>query len=214
MEEVTFEDCGAYALLRMNRAAKRNAVNRAMRTAFRERLEQARNRFRVVVIAGSGASFCAGIDLVEEDADRKGAFDTARQEWIDVLLAIREHPAIVLAAVNGGAFGGGISLVNVADLALASDEAQFAMPELGFAAYPGMSGPSTQLTLTRKRAAWLVLTTSRIDGVTAAAWGLVNGSVPAARLDAEVDALARQVAQFDAVTLTESKRALDAVPAT
>jgi enoyl-CoA hydratase/carnithine racemase len=196
----------------MNRPQQRNALNRALRQALAACFESARGRHRVLVLTGSATAFSAGIDIVEETADRNAGADTAREEWIEVLLAIRRHPAIVIAAVNGYALGGGVSLINVADLAIAADEAQIGMPELGFAAYPGMAGPSTQMMLNRKRAAWMVLTTARIDGRTAEAWGLVNRSVPLAELDAEAARLASTVAQFDDVALTAAKRALDTVP--
>jgi len=213
MDTVTLDERHGFARIVINRPAQRNAVNRAARQGLMRRLDEIRDRFSVAVITGEGESFCAGIDLKEEHADRERGVDTARQEWIDTLLAIRAHPAIVIAAVNGYALGGGMSLINVSDLAIAAHEAQLGMPELGFAAYPGMAGPSTQLVLSRKRAAWMVLTARRIDGRTAEAWGLVNASVPRASLDAEVEALASHVAQFDPVALHASKRALDVIPA-
>src|SRR5690348_8435935 len=87
------------------------------------------------------------------------------------------------------------------------------MPEIGFGAYPQFSGPGAQMQLTAKRAAWLVLTAQRIDGRTAESWGMVNRSVPLAELMDEAERLARRVGAFDAVVLSESKRALDTVPA-
>ena len=104
------------------------------------------------------------------------------------------------------------TLINVSDLAIAADEAEIGMPEMGFSTYPGMAGPATQIMLSPKRAAWMVLTARRIDGQTAERWGMVNLSVPLADLEAEADALARHVAQFDATALAESKRALEAIP--
>lgn len=211
-ELAVLEDCGAYGRIRMNRPEQRNALNRGLRRALAACFESARGKHRVLVLTGCATAFCAGIDIVEETADRDAGSDTAREEWIEVLLGIRRHPAIVIAAVNGYALGGGVSLINAADLAIAAHEAQIGMPEIGFAAYPGMSGPSTQMSLNRKRAAWLVLTTSRIDGPTAEAWGLVNRSVPLADLEAEAARLATDVAQFDDVALAAAKRALDTVP--
>jgi enoyl-CoA hydratase/carnithine racemase len=85
---------------------------------------------------------------------------------------------------------------------------------MGFATYPGMAGPAIQLSgVTRKRAAWLVLTTNRIDGRTACDWGMVNECVEPEALLPRAHALAQQVAQFDAAALAESKRALDRIPA-
>ena len=107
-----------------------------------------------------------------------------------MLLAIREHPAIFVAAVNGFALGGGATLISMCDLAIAAEEAEIGMPEIGFGAYPQFSGPAAQIQLTPKRAAWLVLTAERIDGRTAEAWGMVNRSVALDRLMAEAELLA------------------------
>jgi enoyl-CoA hydratase/carnithine racemase len=167
----------------------------------------------VIVLTGTGASFCSGVDLKEAAAENgTPAAEASAQEWIGVLLSIRRHPAIFIAAVNGFALGGGSTLINVCDLAIAADEAQIGMPEIGFGTYPGMAGPAMQIALPRKRAAWMVLTGRRIDGRTAESWALVNASVPLAELEHEADALARHVAQFDAATLRESKAALDVIP--
>jgi enoyl-CoA hydratase/carnithine racemase len=210
---VVVEDRGTHAVLRINRPEKRNAMSHAARLALAAAFEQARGK-KVIVLTGTGESFCSGIDLKEAAAERaaEGRSENSGREWIDVLLAIRRHPAIVIAAVNGYALGGGTSLINVADLAIAADEAQIGMPELGFATYPGMAGPSTQIMLPRKRAAWMVLTARRIDGPTAERWGMVNLSVPRERLLDEAEALAAHISQFDAIALSESKAALEAIP--
>ena len=64
-------------------------------------------------------------------------------------------PAIFDAAVNGFALGGGATLISMCDLAIAADQAEIGMPEIGFGAYPQCSGPAAQIQLTAKRAAWL-----------------------------------------------------------
>ena len=210
---VQLEDHGPYAVIRINRPEKRNAMNTAARQALMARVEQIHSTHKVAVITGTGAAFCSGIDLKEAAAaETPRARELGAREWIEALLAIRRSPVIFIAAVNGFALGGGTSLINVADLAIAADEAEIGMPEMGFSTYPGMAGPATQLMLPPKRAAWMVLTTRRLDGPTAERWGLVNLSVPRARLEAEADTLARHVAQFDPVALAESKRALEAIP--
>jgi enoyl-CoA hydratase/carnithine racemase len=204
---------GDYAIITINREDKRNAMNRVCRDGLKQAFANVAGRCKVVILTGTGRSFCAGIDLTERVSDEAEGRDSAIEEWIDVNVAIREHPAIFIAAVNGLALGGGATLVNVCDLAIASDAAQIGMPELGFATYPGLAAPSTQLTITRKRAAWMIFTTDRIGGTQAAEWGLVNMCVPAERLMEEAVALAERVAQFDAVALTGSKIAIDRIPA-
>ena len=135
---VQLEDRGAYALIRINRPDKRNAMSSAARRALMARLEEINGTRKVAVITGTGTSFCSGIDLKEAAAaPTPRAREAGSREWIEALLAIRRHPAIFIAAVNGFALGGGASLINVSDLAIAADEAEIGMPEMGFSTYPG-----------------------------------------------------------------------------
>ena len=204
------------ALITLNRPAKRNAMNRAARAALIDALDDCRGHAKVIVLTGSGPAFCSGVDLKEVAAAAELSADTAaerRTAWRAVQEEIKKHPAVVIAAVNGTALGGGVTLLNAADLALAAEDAQLGMPEVGFGAYPGLAGPSTQLRTSMKRAAWLVLTAERIDGRTAEAWGLVNRAVPGDRLLDEALALAERLAGFDAVALEWCKKALWEVPA-
>lgn len=210
--EVTRHD--GWALVRIAREEKRNAVDRATRDALTAAFAELRGVARAIVLTGTGGSFCAGMDLKEREADRSQGFDTAGDEWVAVNLAIRDHPAVFIAAVNGLALGGGATLINVCDLAIASTRASIGCPEMGFATYPGMAGPAIQLSgVTRKQAAWLVLTTNRIDGATAECWGMVNECVEPDRLLPRAEEVAAGVARFDAVALAESKKALDRIPA-
>lgn len=209
---VTYTPDDGFAWIRINREAKRNAMDQAARDALREALLRARGETAVVILTGTGRAFCAGIDLKEVRAQSEHGSDQALVDWRALNLEIREHPAVFIAAVNGIALGGGTTLAGVCDLALAADEAEFGLPEVGFGMYPNPAGPAAQLNLTRKRAAWLVLTAERIDGPTAAAWGLVNESVAGAELETRAAAIARRLGTFDPVTLREAKRALDTIP--
>jgi enoyl-CoA hydratase/carnithine racemase len=203
-----------WAELRVDREAKRNAMDRASRDGLMRAFDALRGEARAIVLTGTGASFCAGMDLKEREEEEKAGILTAGDEWIAVNMAIRAHPAIFIAAVNGLALGGGATLINVCDLAIASTQASIGCPEMGFATYPGMAGPAIQLSgVTRKQAAWLVLTTNRIDGATAMRWGMVNECVEPELLLPRARDIAQQVARFDAVALTESKKALDRIPA-
>ncbi len=188
---VIIEEGEGYATLRINRPAKRNAMNKAARTAMLAALESVRGRFSAVIITGTESSFCSGMDLKEASADREAGIESdPATSWQAVNLAIRAHPAIFIAAVNGIALGGGVTLINMCDLAVASEDAQLGMPEMGFATYPGLAGPSTQYSLGRKRTAWMMFTTNRIDGATAERWGL----------------------GFEPAALSISKSALDRIP--
>jgi len=203
-----------WAEIRIAREEKRNAMDRASRRGLLDAFEALRGEARAIVLTGTGASFCAGMDLKERERDREAGIEGAGEEWIAVNLAIRAHPAIFVAAVNGVALGGGATLISVCDLAVASTRASIGCPEMGFSTYPGMAGPAIQLSaLTRKRAAWLVLTTNRVDGATAERWGMVNECVEPEALLPRAREIATGLARFDPVALAESKKALDRIPA-
>ncbi|MET7654531.1 MULTISPECIES: enoyl-CoA hydratase/isomerase family protein [unclassified Streptomyces] len=203
---------GGVSRITFNRPAKRNAMNRAARVGIVRALDACRGRSKVIILTGNGPAFCAGVDLKEGDISSGDAELDRRSAWAAVQEEIRNHPAVVIAAVNGTALGGGSTLINVADLAIAADEAQIGMPEIGFGLYPTLAGPAAQLRLAPKRAAWLVLTADRINGPTAAEWGLVNLSVPLEELDTAATDLAERVASFDATALEWSKKALWKIP--
>lgn len=196
-----------------NRPGQRNAMNRAARAGIVAALDECRGKAKVIILAGNGPAFCAGMDLKEGLSVSTGdPLMDRRSEWPAVQEEIRNHPAIVIAAVHGYALGGGSTLINVADLAIAAEDAQIGMPEIGFGLYPTQAGPAAQLRLPKKRAAWMILTAERIDGRTAAEWGLVNRAVAAAQLDDEVAAIADRIARFDPVALEWSKKALWQIP--
>jgi enoyl-CoA hydratase/carnithine racemase len=208
---------GDISRITLNRPEKRNAMSRAARAALLDALDGCRTqRAKVVILTGAGPAFCAGVDLKEAAAEGSGSpTDDASDRhsaWRAVQEEIRRHPAVIIAAVNGYALGGGLTLINSSDLAVAAEDAPIGMPEVSFGLYPGLAGPSTQLRVSAKRAAWMVLSAERIDGRTAEAWGLVNRAVPAENLAAEALAMARTVAQYDAVTLEWSKKALWEIP--
>src|SRR5690606_8952016 len=195
----------------LNRPEKRNAMNSAAQAQLQEVLKQCLGRYAAAVITGSGTAFCSGIDLKERRerlraGDAPPEYSRQGHSWIETIEAVRKHPTVFVAAVNGFALGGGVSLINACDLAIAAEDAEIGMPEITFASYPTVAGPSTQLRILRKHASWMILTGKRIDGVTAAKWGLVNQAVPADQLMQTACALAEHIGKFNPVTIDWSKK--------
>jgi enoyl-CoA hydratase/carnithine racemase len=210
---IVVEEREHHAVLRINRPDKRNAMSKAVRAEMLDALKKLEGRFGAVVITGTDISFCAGMDLKEASADREAGIEAdPATSWQAVNEALRAHPSIFIAAVNGIALGGGVTLVNICDLAIASERASLGMPEMGFATYPGLAGPSTQYSVSRKHVAWMMFTTERIDAETALRFGLVNKVVAHDQLLAEAEAIAAKIGQFDKTALAVSKRAMDEIP--
>jgi enoyl-CoA hydratase/carnithine racemase len=197
------------AIVTLNRPEKRNAMSRPAQRRLVQVLEQCQQaRVRAIVLTGAGdVSFCAGVDRKDQTpTDRPTA--TQLNSWQGVQRLIAEHPAVFIAAVNGYALGGGLTLVHNCDLAIAAEGARFGCPEITFGIYPALAGPSTVQRLLPKHAAQLVLTGEQIDATTALQWGLVNEVVPAGRLLSRAEQLARLVASHDPVALDVSRQAL------
>lgn len=217
-ELVLLEDFGSYACITLNRPEKRNAMSTAAQQQLQDVLKKCLGRYAAAVITGSGSAFCSGIDLKErreklQAGEAPKEYSRQGHSWIETIEMVRRHPTVFIAAVNGHALGGGVSLINACDLAIAAEDVEIGMPEITFASYPTVAGPTTQLRILRKHAAWMILTGKRIDGRTAARWGLVNAAVPADKLLDEAKALAAHIAKFNPVTLDWSKKALDDIPA-
>jgi enoyl-CoA hydratase/carnithine racemase len=200
------------ACITMNRPEKRNALDPEARQQLLDALDATKGTARVVVLTGAGGTFCSGMDLSQVTGGGIADEEQLNRSWVKVQEEIRHHPAIFIASVRGYALGGGFTLINACDLAVVSRDAQIGMPEVGFGFYPGLAGPAAQLRLSAKRAAWMVLTAKRIDGQTAVDWGAANVAVADEDVDAETQALARHLAQFDPVVLEWSKKALWHIP--
>lgn len=210
---IQVEHHAGWARIRIARPEKRNALDRATRLALSAAVADLGPGTRAVVLTGTDTSFCAGLDLKERAAEiAAGKPDTAGEEAIALNGTMRAHGAVFIAGVNGLALGGGMTLVNTCDLAIAAEDAAFGTPEIGFGSYASMAGPTARLLLNRKRAGWLLLTGERISAATALEWGLVNEVVAETDLAARCAELAARIAAFDSVALTAIKTSLDAVP--
>jgi enoyl-CoA hydratase/carnithine racemase len=208
---VTTERDNACAVVTLNRPEKLNAMNAALLEQLLVALDTLRGEARVVILTGAGnRAFSVGNDLTEAAAAPARHFaGRYGGPLYRVLEEIRGHSAVVVAAVNGYALGGGVGLVASCDLAIASRRAQFGIPQVGFGAFPGAGAPTVRSVLP-KHAAYAVLTASRFDALTARRWGLVNEIVEPGRLQARALQLASLLVARDSGVLADAKRALRA----
>lgn len=199
------------ALLTINRPEKRNALSRVLLREFESTLERLHNsKVKVVIVTGAGdLSFCAGLDLKDNSPQGRRTSSEALP-WIRVTRLIKEHPCVFIAAVNGYALGGGLTLVNNCDLAIASETASFGAPEITWGQYSALGGPSTVRRIAPKHASELVLLGKRFDAATAYRWGLVNEVVPADTLLERARELAAEIAQWNATALDVARGAIRA----
>ena len=145
---------------------------------------------RVVVLTGAGASFCAGGDLTwmraQFAADRAGRMAEARR-LAAMLRALDALPKPLIGRVNGAAYGGGVGLVAVCDVALAVESAGFGLTEVRLGLIPATISPYVVARIGAARARDVFTSGRRFDAAEARAMGLVGRVVPEDGLDAAVE---------------------------
>jgi enoyl-CoA hydratase/carnithine racemase len=149
---------------------------------------------RAVVIGGRGPAFCAGHDLREMRAAPSLEYYRALFEQCSrMMLAIQRMPQPVIARVHGIATAAGCQLVAACDLAVAADDARFAVSGVNLGLFCATPSVALSRNLSRKAAMRMLLTGDFIDARTAVEQGLVNEAVPVATLDAAIEALLARI---------------------
>jgi enoyl-CoA hydratase/carnithine racemase len=194
--------------LTMNRAASFNALSEEMLAALQEALDRiARDQSaRVVVLAAAGKAFCAGHNLKEMVARPDQAYyQQLFAQCSRMMLAIVKLPVPVIARVQGIATAAGCQLVAQCDLAVAVDDARFAVSGINYGLF--CSTPSVPLlrNVAPKHAMEMLLTGDFISAPEAQARGLVNRAVPADQLDAQVERLVAAILAKPRVALAMGK---------
>ena len=171
--------------------AKLNALDRAAIEALGAAVRglSADPGLRAVVITGEGPkAFSGGVNVNELGATTPRTAREAITRLHRAITAVRECPAPVIARVNGYCIGGALELAAACDLRIAADHARFGMPEVRLGIPSVIEAALLARLMGAGRARWLLLTGELIDAAEALRWGLVERVVPAAQLDAEVDA--------------------------
>jgi 2-ketocyclohexanecarboxyl-CoA hydrolase len=196
MSDILVDDRGDVVWLKLNRPERRNAYDAAMAEELIAGVRAAEPA-GVIVITGSGGSFCAGGFLARlaeaDEGDLRHMFDAS----LRLLDAIRRSPRPVIAAVNGAAAGGGNELVVACDLAIAADSSTFGQtgPRVGSA--PVLGGTNLiAVQAGEKRAKEIAMLCRRYPAREALAMGLVNAVVPDDELEAEVERWADELLQM------------------
>lgn len=214
-ETVAFDVESGIAWVRFNRPEKRNCMSPALNRRMMEVLDELefRDDVGVLVLSGEGSAWSAGMDLKEyfreTEAQGFGAVRRAQADAYGWWRRLRWYQKPTIAMVNGWCFGGGYGPLFACDLAFAADEAQFALSEINWGILPG--GGATKVVvelLSMRDAMYHALTGELIDGKKAAAWKLVNESLPAADLKARVSAVAKMLLNKNPVALKATKDAI------
>lgn len=200
---------GQLGIITLNRPDRRNALSLEMMRELIGCLDEfgGDTTTRVVILAAAGQAFSSGHDLSEMVGrsvnDYRHIFDVCTE----LMTKIQSIPQPVIAQVQGIATAAGCQLVASCDLAIASDQAQFATPGVKIGLFCTTPMVALSRAVGRKRAMEMLLTGKRVDAATAAGWGLVNRVVPAELLESETRRLACQIAEASNFTVALGKQA-------
>jgi len=211
---IKLDICEGIATLTLDRPAKKNALDLAIRAEIADALAgvRATESARVLILTGAGSDFCSGGDIrgmaeMEITAEAGRQRMRAIHTWLRDLI---EFDRPVIAAVDGVAFGAGFSLSLAADFILATPRARFcaSFQRLGLVPDSGIL-----YTLPRaigvRRAKALLLSAREIDAATAQDWGIVTEIIAAESLAERARAIALSLAGASGTALALTKSALE-----
>jgi enoyl-CoA hydratase/carnithine racemase len=195
--------------LTLNHPEKRNALSLDLLRRLHETLDKITgdDRVRVVVLAASGSTFCAGHDLRELIGQSEDAYRELFALCSQVMQQLRALPQPVIARVQGMATAAGCQLVAACDLAVAADTAAFATPGVKIGLFCTTPMVPLVRTIPARSALEMLLTGKAISAQQALAWNLVNRVVPADQLDAVVLEYADAIRSSSSLTIRIGKRA-------
>ena len=146
---------------------------------------------RVVILAGDGRSFCAGADLAwmreQFDADRNQRMAEARK-LAAMLKALNELPKPLIGRIHGQAFGGGVGLISICDVAIAADTARFGLTETRLGIIPATISPYVLARMGEGNARRVFMSGRLFDATEAKDLGLIAKVVTPDQLDTAIEA--------------------------
>lgn len=199
---ITLRDSGNRLDIVIDRPDHRNSLDYDTWDEIDQAMRMVKNddRFRVVTLTGAGTAFCAGVDfkwIGDSLGVEKDQYPSFIRRWADTADHFERVAQPTIAAINGPAIGAGFEIALACDLRIASDRAIFAMPQMRMGIVPDVGGTSRLGRIAGVSMAKDLILTSRIIGAEEAlAMGIVSRVVPHDDLDAEIDAVANQIAEL------------------
>ena len=206
-------------MIRLNRPDRLNAISFELVAALHDALDQVGNdrECKVVILTGAGRAFCAGLDLKDWGTPPEPGGHPHMHAGIDaqtfmsnLTTHMRDTPQVIVAAVNGPAFGGGLALACAADIRLAGESARLCSAFIR----TGLSGTDIGITYLLPRLVGnahgfdLILTGRDIDADEAHRMGLVSRVVPDEELQELALDYARRMAAYTWSGLSSTKEVL------
>jgi len=211
-----YEEKDGIATLTLNRPERLNALGDTLREDLQDAVTHASEdaNVRAIVVTGAGRGFCAGGDVKTMNERKEQGAERPLLEKVApgrdrTVLALRDSPKPVIAAVNGAAAGAGMNLALACDIRLASTAAKFAQAFVKRGLHPDWGGTYfLPRVVGLAKAAELIWTGEIIDAEEALRLGIVSAVHPPEELMAAAHALAGKIAAGPPIAIRLAKRSI------
>lgn len=204
VETLQLREDGFVLHVTLNRPESRNAMSLQMTQELRAVFSAIHDSdsIRAVVLRGAGGHFCAGGDIKDMAGARMRAMESGNDEayaelnraFGHMITQVDHAPQVVIAVLEGAVMGGGFGLACVSDVAIARQDAKFALPETGLGIIPAQIAPFVVQRVGFTQARRLALLGARFDGREAVQIGIAHQqAVDSAEIDALLATTLEQV---------------------
>jgi enoyl-CoA hydratase/carnithine racemase len=208
--EIVIEKKGRIVHITLNRPRKGNLMSTKMKEILTDTVDGLGRDGKTcaIVLRGNGKDFCHGREQKLPGGPPKNGFDLharAMSKILAVYTAFRNCPIPIISVVHGKALGFGCALVGGSDVAYASDQARFALPEMLHGTAPTLA-MAALAKVAPKTVTDLVYSVEEIDAQTALASGLVSRVFTPDDLEPAVAGLLKRLSSFDPIDIAAVKR--------
>lgn len=204
---------GNAAIIKFNRPQAMNALSTAMAVELAALLKELAEDSYISAVALTAAgdrAFCVGADLKERQTMSTKDMRRQRELFVAAFQAVANFPKPIIAAVNGYAMGGGFEFALCCDFIICSENAKFALPEVGLAIIPGGGGTQNlPRAIGKNLAKELIFTGRRVDAGEARELGIVNHVVPLEQLPEKTLSILDEISKNGPVALKQAKKAIN-----
>ena len=213
MTATLYEVNNGVATITLNRPDNRNALSTELVDGLAAHVAQAiaDPAAHVIVLTGTGGTFCAGADLKERRTATSEPGELPK--FVRVFQQIQASPKVVVGRINGHALAGGLGLAAICDISIAPHSATLGFTEVRIGVAPAIISVICLPKLRVADAAELFLTGERVGAARAAEVGLITKAVPDDQLDAAVAEVVAKIRLGGPIALAKSKELLAKVPA-
>jgi enoyl-CoA hydratase/carnithine racemase len=170
-----------------------------------------RDDVRVAILTGAGRTFCGGLDLKARAASVPGPGDAwaQRRSWRECTYSIQECKKPVIAAINGPALGGGLAMVAMCDILIASSAAELGLPEINVGQLGGAR--RAMILFGHSRVRRMMFTGYRVKADELLRLGIVETVVPPEQLMDTARGMAREIASKSPIAIKLAKLAVNTI---